>query len=185
MRIRLAVFGLLLAFVLQQPAVAQIHYRGPSSSGTPRQIAAFSATEQTATTTGTVEQVLYSWTIPGNTFRQTGGPVGFGLLCHYTTAANTNSKRVRLRVSGIGGTLLADQVTTTSADVIYAQTECIVTSATSIGCAASRAGISPGAVGAGSVGSLNFANALNPVCTGISNPAGEIVLRAVQGWWLY
>ena len=57
-------------------------------------------------TTGTTEQVLATCTIPANTLSANGSAVLFKFFAH--TAANANNKQLRIRVGGIGGTVVCD-----------------------------------------------------------------------------
>jgi hypothetical protein len=56
-------------------------------------------------TTGTVEEVLATYTLPANTLSANGK--GVRITAWGTTAANGNAKTTRIRFGGIGGTIVA------------------------------------------------------------------------------
>lgn len=60
-------------------------------------------------TTGTSEQVLATCTIPANTLTASGAAIRVSLIAH--TSATANNKIVRVRVGGIGGTVVAQSAT--------------------------------------------------------------------------
>lgn len=66
-------------------------------------------------TTGTTEQVLATYTLPANTLSAAGKAIR--ITAWGTTAANTNSKTVRIRLGGIGAQGVISMTTSTSAAV--------------------------------------------------------------------
>lgn len=64
------------------------------------------------TTTGTVEEVLATYTLPANTLARDGQAVR--ITAWGDNAANTNGKTERIRVGGIGGTVVAQRASAVS-----------------------------------------------------------------------
>jgi len=62
--------------------------------------------DQTLTTTGTIEEVLATCTIPANTFPASFA--GVEIIATYIGAANANSKTMNVRVDGIAGTIVLE-----------------------------------------------------------------------------
>jgi hypothetical protein len=100
----------LLALLLPAGAWAQ-GIRYPGSAG--GSATALHINAVPAATTGTVEEVLMTYSIPANFF----SAVGKGLHFRVGTqvAANGNTKTLRVRIGGIGGAIVASQVTATNA----------------------------------------------------------------------
>lgn len=64
------------------------------------------AADQVLTTTGTIEEILASCTIPGTTFP--ADFAGVEIIATYVGAANANSKTMNVRVDGIAGTIVLE-----------------------------------------------------------------------------
>ena len=157
-----------------------------SSSGVASSQAAFSATELTTATTGTSEEILYTWTIPANTFRQTGGPVGLRIEAFASGAANTNTKRLRVRIGGIGGTLMCDRTTAVSGDLMQCVVECLVATSTSFACVTNQNIKAASFEATADATGITFTNALSVVVTGVTvTAATDMTLRAVSAQWKY
>jgi hypothetical protein len=62
------------------------------------------AADQTLTTTGTIEEILVTCTIPGTTFP--AAFAGVEIIATYTGAANINAKTGNIRFDGIAGTIV-------------------------------------------------------------------------------
>jgi hypothetical protein len=78
-------------------------------------------------TTGTVEEVLATYTLPANTLSANGK--GVRITVSFEGAANTNSKTCRVRFGGIGGTIVTQRTFSTSGDFVRGVAEVIRTGA--------------------------------------------------------
>lgn len=123
MRRWLVALSLLLLLPMLGSAQSVNYY--PVSSGV---TVLFKAAPNT-TTVGTSEELLYSIVLPANTLSAVGDMVR--VVAHVTTAANTNSKTLRLRLTNCAGTTFQNSnVTTTSAALLTSDAPLIRTGAT-------------------------------------------------------
>lgn len=76
----------------------------------------FAAVGVSVPTTGTAEEVLRTYTLPGGTMATNGDRLFIRAV--FSLAANANSKTMALKIGGIGGTLLALQTTTQNGSVV-------------------------------------------------------------------
>jgi hypothetical protein len=74
-------------------------------------------------TTGTVEEVLATYTLPANTLSANGK--GVRITAWGTTAANGNAKTTRIRFGGIGGTIVATVAGSSSGSAVVLS--CVIT----------------------------------------------------------
>ena len=102
MRVVLAVVLALLASLVSAQDTRKQHTAFPAAS-----------TSTTADScSGTSEDVIATYTLPANSLATNGQGISF--FAWGTCAANNNSKTVSLRFGGIGGTVLATNVATTT-----------------------------------------------------------------------
>lgn len=71
----------------------------------------------TTTTTGTVEEILATYTMKANTLNVNGQALRF--VGGYTTAGNANNKTVKVRVGGIGGTVILSYTSATNGGAVW------------------------------------------------------------------
>lgn len=138
------------------------------------------ADSTTATaTSGTIEEVLYTLTIPAGTFARDGSEVSIAFS--YTTAANANAKTSRIRMTSIGGTGISAVTSSTSAIGHFHWLRCVRTSSSAMGCWVNANGGTPSWT---MVTGLTFTNAIVMVACGTSGvSAGDItIVRAVADY---
>lgn len=138
-------------------------------------------------TTGTSEEVLATCTVPASTLSASGATIRVILTAH--TAANTNNKQLRVRVGGIGGTLVLDlpaaaannnTITTTWPLVIQrtgATTATVQGSITRFTTDSTSAAVGASNYTALRAAAITWANAQDLVITGLTpTAAGDLVL---------
>jgi hypothetical protein len=108
-------------------------------------------------TTGTVEEVLATYTLPANTLSANGK--GLRVTVWGTVTGNTNAKVLRVRFGGIGGTQIATVSTSTAAHTAFYLTASVVRTG-----AATQA-----STGVGTVGQTG--GATSSVSTSVTTPA--------------
>lgn len=138
------------------------------------------------TTTGTTEEALATCTIPANTLSANGSAIRVNLVGH--TAANANNKTLRIRVGGIGGTLVYDSTAQASNAQTWVSAIPIVITRASATTATSQGATYKGTDGAGTAitansyavmkaASITWANSNDLVIDGITPTAsGDFTL---------
>jgi hypothetical protein len=140
------------------------------------------ATGLSAATTGTVEEILGTYTLPKGALENVGD--GLRIKATFLCAGNGNSKIVRIRMNGISGTILATLTTTANAvpaiiDVLIGR----VSATTVSGIAESRASAvaaTAAAITAATVANLDTADQTIVATAITSTAAADISLRAFQ-----
>lgn len=122
----------------------------------------WAAADLATVTTG--EEILHSYTMPGNTLNLVGR--GIRVTAYLLTANNANSKTARIRFNGIAGSIIANVTTTTAAAFIKLMADVILT------------GASAQAFGGSGLADANLADVISG--TAAINNTGDIVI-AVTG----
>ncbi len=128
-------------------------------------------------TTGTVEEILRTYTLPGGTLAVNGDRLV--ARATFATAANVNSKTARIRFGGIGGTILIGPTTTTSGAALFLNAELFRTGAATQA-APVFALVSPATTSVGHAApTQTLANNIDVVVTGLTpTAAGDLTLQA-------
>jgi hypothetical protein len=167
--------------LLALPVSAQINLV-PAASGD--RVMLCSGHALTATTTGTVEQILATCTIPASSLPS--AYYGFEVHAHFSGAANTRNKNCIIRIGGIAGTIATQTGTvTTSGDQVHSSIRCVYTAANTITCGPGTTNVKTGTV-AGQTYTLDqlaftFTNAVDIVMTGTtSGAAGDVTVHLLK-----
>lgn len=134
----------------------------------------------TTTTTGTVEEVMATCTIPGGSL---GGDFsGYIVTATWVGAANTNSRTARVRVDGLSGTVISTQTDTTSANDIQTSVQMLVDGAGSLsGQGTHTWGTGTDTVYSVTASGLTFASDIDIVATGeTGTQLGDITLTSFR-----
>lgn len=134
----------------------------------------------TTTTTGTVEEVMATCTIPGGSL---GGDFsGYIVTATWVGAANTNSRTARVRVDGLSGTVISTQTDTTSANDIQTSVQMLVDGAGSLsGQGTHTWGTGTDTVYSVTASGLTFSADIDIVITGeTGTQAGDITLTSYR-----
>lgn len=134
------------------------------------------------TTTGTVEEVLGSVTIPANTLN--ADYAGVDVLATFSAAANVNNKTVRLRVGGLAGTLVAEILNdATSGNRFQLRVTLMVNGSGSMDGAGAytRTTGTSGVYGVPTLTGLTFSGTIDIVATGLTGTsAGDVTLTSMR-----
>jgi hypothetical protein len=99
-------YGAVLAYYAVLVLLAlQSSWTQPGTTATGPMSTVLNVNTTSQATTGTVEEVLATYTLPANTLSANGK--GVRITAWGTTAANGNAKTTRIRFGGIGGTIVA------------------------------------------------------------------------------
>jgi hypothetical protein len=141
-------------------------------------------TEQSAATTGTIEEVLASCTIPADSLGGTNDFAGFIAFVSWDAAANTNAKTVRIRVGGLTGTVVSVHTAdATSGNQLQNSVEMYVDGSDSLigkGTYTRTTGTT-GVYASGPVSGLTFSSTIDIAFTGeTATQAGDITLTSFR-----
>lgn len=160
-------------------ATGNFYYDTPPGTWTPLNAGGVAAKNVGANlnvpTTGTVEEVLRSYTLPAGTMATNGDRLQ--IRATFALAVNGNSKNMQLRLGGIGGTSLMSSTTSQSGGAVVLAADVVRETATTFG--VTRWGIlTSSIVQSYTTGAAIWANALDIVATGTTaTAAGDVSLR--------
>ena len=131
-----------------------------------------------AATTGTGEEVLYTYSLPANTAGKDGDTLEFFFTAQ--AAANGNSKTIRFRVGGIGGTSLCGVAGTGNSTAISCRALCQRVSVSTMWCWTSGYIAASPQGSATSLTGLDLSAAISIVATGTTpTAAADVAIKSV------